>query len=210
MTDSTDGRRQKWATDDTRFFAVQRAGLFRLKSDGLSVFVIAGTYGHLLDGEGWRKGKPYGGGPGSLIDARLQVEVILEELGISEATWKNWLMTWQRLRMAHRCRQGVACLFTSPRDGTFARCASAACEQTLPSTSTARTEIMRERARKSWRTRTKSVRTANVPTGINGKEIGVSRLAPVPAVPSVPDEPSPDAVQRGRAGFDIEAWEEDD
>jgi hypothetical protein len=108
---ATEGRKR---VDVTRYPPVTVAALQRLPGSSARTFAMAFAIGQWLDMDGstarLSSGKTAGG---SLVDEK-RLPDVLEQVGITARTWREYVTEWEANYIGHRCRRGKAFLFSRP------------------------------------------------------------------------------------------------
>lgn len=107
-----------------RFAPTELDAIERLDDYGLSLgnFIRAATLGHWVAPDGTCRKLERGESPIATLVTASRRARILKQANISPQTWRNLTTKWVENRLAHRCKRGDICLFTSPRDGMRATC----------------------------------------------------------------------------------------
>jgi hypothetical protein len=125
--DSTRSEGRKRA-DVTRYPPVTVAALQRLPGSSARSFAIGVALGQWIDAEGSSARLVGRAAAGSVIK-REKVPEVLEAIGITARTWREYVAEWERNYIAHRCGRATVCLLTRPLQD---RCPSKSCREWIP------------------------------------------------------------------------------
>ena len=98
----------------SRFPPVSVAALQRLPGSSARSFAIGVALGRWIDGTGSSARLTAGkAAAGSLVDPK-RLPAVLEAIGITPRTWREYVNEWEGNYLAHRCGRATVCLFTRP------------------------------------------------------------------------------------------------
>jgi hypothetical protein len=112
------------ADKSKRFPPVSVAVLQRLPGSSARSFAIGVAIGQWIDAEGNAPRMPANAARGSLID-RKRLPDVLEAVGVTARTWREYVKEWEANYIAHKCGQSIVCLLTRPLQDRCPSCRAA-------------------------------------------------------------------------------------